>query len=121
MLESNAIYEISEENNHAWREVNVTVSNLPPVAYIDSISPSPAVDGDNVAFIGYDTDDAACSKKCSIEHQYYPPSRIKISALIFFLLTFKTPTDAPENNGCVGEPGLTYKTLSSSFTEPRWL
>jgi hypothetical protein len=56
MLESNAIYEISEDNNHAWREVNVTVSNIAPVAYIDSISPSPAVEGEVVTFSGHGTD-----------------------------------------------------------------
>jgi hypothetical protein len=52
-----AINEIREDNNHAWAEVEVTVSNVAPVAYIDSITPSPAVDGEIVTFIGHGTDE----------------------------------------------------------------
>jgi hypothetical protein len=99
-----AVYEISEDNNHAWAEVNVTVSNVPPVAVASADStrdyisnyPVKSYAGDVISFSSagsYDPDgeivtylwdfgDGETSNEENPEHVYDEPNVYSIKLTV---------------------------------------
>jgi hypothetical protein len=53
---TNAVDESNEGNNEKTKTVSVACPNHPPTAYIDSITPNPANQGETVSFSGHGTD-----------------------------------------------------------------